>query len=493
MKKVVLLYPKTGWDVKNVTILLPLSVMLLGRPLRRAGYTPVVIDMRIDPRWEDTLRAHLAGGDVMAVGVSAMTGLQIRGGLVASAMVRKLAPDVPIVWGGIHPALMPIQTVEHPLVDYVVWGEGESALIELMNALDHEAKPTAPIPGVTYLDAHGVPVHGPKLPFIDLGEALVPDYDLVNVDDYFTTQTLGERDLAIVTSRGCPSRCSFCYNVAYASRRWRAQPPEAVVDHVEYIVRRYGINAILIKDDNFYVSKKRVEQIAQGFRARGIKVVVRGECRADYISNGYSDELLRDLYDNGFQEMTVGAESGTDMGLSLLLKDLKVDDIYTASEKLGRARIATKFTFMAGFPGETWETIKDTLRLMTNLVRDNPYARTTPMHLYAPYPGTPLFDDAVKGGWNAPATLEGWADVDFHQCDLPWIDPKVRKVLERISLSTYFLDGRTMPEYFSKSKTLSWGTKLYGSVVRWRAERTNFRFMPELWLMEQYRRMAAEA
>lgn len=493
MKKVILFYPKTGWDVKNVTILLPLSVMLLGRPLRREGFQPIVLDARIDANWDDTLRSLLNEGDVAAVGISAMTGLQIRGGLAASAVVRAAAPDVPIVWGGIHPALMPMQTVEHPLVDYVVWGEGESAIVELMRVLADHKRPTAPIPGVTYLDAHGEPVHGPKIPWIDLTEALVPDYDLVRVEDYFTTQTLGERDLAVVTSRGCPSRCSFCYNVAYADRRWRAQPPDAVVEHVDYIVRRFGVNAILVKDDNFYVSKKRVLAIADGFRRKGIKVTVRGECRADYIANHYDDAMLTQLYEDGFREMTVGAESGTDMGLSLLLKDLNVDDILIAGEKLGRNRIATKFTFMAGFPGETWESIQETLKLMIRLVQSNPYARTTPMHLYAPYPGTPLFDDAVKGGWEAPETLEGWADVDFHQCHLPWLDPRIHKLLERISLSTYFLDGRTMPEYFAASKLMSWGTKAYGSVVRWRAERTNFRFMPELWLMEKYRRMNATA
>ncbi|MCB1154273.1 MAG: cobalamin B12-binding domain-containing protein [Deltaproteobacteria bacterium] len=491
MSKVLLFYPRTGWDVKNVSVVLPLSVMLLGRPLRRAGYKPIIIDQRIDHHWKRTLQEHLRDGDVAAVGVSAMTGFQIKGGLEASKLVRHVAPDVPIVWGGVHPSLLPMETIADPAVDYVVWGEGEESLIELLDALKDTRDPVG-IPGVSYMNRHGEPVHGGARPFLkDLSDVLIPDYDLVDVADYITTQTLGERDLAIMTSRGCPSRCSFCYNVAYANRRWRSQPAEAVVDHIELITKQFGIDAILVKDDNFFVSKKRVAAIAEELNRRNVKVIVRAECRADYVSRSYDHDFLTHLYDTGFQEMTVGAESGTEIGLDILAKDISVENIREANRRLGAARIATKFTFMSGFPGETWESIQATLKLMLDLVKENPYARATPLHLYAPYPGTPLYDQAVRHGWTPPETLAGWAAVDFHEIDMPWIEPHLQKMLERMSVSTYFLDGRTMPEYFAASPMMSLASRVYGSVVRWRARNNYFRMMPELWLMEQYRKVYA--
>ncbi len=490
MSKVLLIYPKTGWDVKNVSVLLPLSVLYLGRPLRRAGYTPVIIDQRIDPRWDDTLRAHLAGGDVHAVGVSSMTGLQIKWGLAASAIVRRVAPRAPIVWGGVHASLMPMETAAHPLVDYVVRGEGEESFVGLLDALRDTREPRG-LPSVTYIDASGEPVHGPRAPFIDLADALVPDYDLVNASDYITTQTLGQRDLAVTTSRGCPNRCSFCYNVTYANRHWRAQPAEAVAEHFAFVARRFGLSAILVKDDNFFVNKNRVIAIIEELKKRDVRVTVRAECRADYIARQWDEDFLRELFDAGFREMTIGAESGADRTLAELWKDLTVEEIRMASERLHRAGIAAKFTFMSGFPGETPEDLRHTLDLMLELVRENPLARVTPIHLYAPYPGTPMHDRAVAAGWNAPRTLEDWAQVDFHKATMPWIDARWRKRLERMSVSTYFLDGRTMPEYFSDAPVMRTLSRAYGAVVRWRARRNEFRFMPELWLMEQYRRASA--
>ncbi|MCZ7584697.1 MAG: hypothetical protein M5R36_15920 [Deltaproteobacteria bacterium] len=132
-------------------------------------------------------------------------------------------PGVPLIWGGVHPSLLPLETAAHPLVDFVVWGEGEPALVDLLDALRHEREPKG-LGAVTFMDAHGEMHHGPPRPFMRLDETLIPDYDLVDIGDYITTQTLGVRDLAVTTSRGCPSRCSFCYNLAFANRRWRAQP-----------------------------------------------------------------------------------------------------------------------------------------------------------------------------------------------------------------------------------------------------------------------------
>ena len=120
----------------------------------------------------------------------------------------------------------------------------------------------------------------------------------------------------------------------------------------------------------------------------------------------------------------------------------------------------------------------------------------------APWHVADLTLDEVRrvdaGAWFGPEfagepvpTLAGWAAVDFHEIDMPWIEPHLQKMLERMSVSTYFLDGRTMPEYFAASPMMSLASRAYGSVVRWRARNNYFRMMPELWLMEQYRKVYA--
>lgn len=483
--RVVLVYPKTGWDLKNVTSLLPLSILYLVRPLRRAGFDVELIDQRLDSDWENRLLSFALDDRTLAVGISAMTGLQIRWGIKAARIVRKNS-RLPIVWGGIHPTLLPEQTLQSGWADYVVRGEGELTLPELMQAVADSAS-VDDIAGICYLKGDDIYATAER-PFIELDQYLIPDYDAVNVSDYITTQTLGIKDLAITTSRGCPNRCSYCYNLPYSKRRWRAQSAEGVVEHIRLIQKRFNIQGILIKDDNFFVDRKRIEKIAQGLEALEKPVIIRGECRADYIARHWDEDFLEYLFQHGFREMTVGAESGSDETLELLCKDISVNDIRVANERLGRAGIATKFTFMTGYPNEKIEHIRQTLDLMLELVKENPHARVTPLHLFAPYPGTSLYEKSIAGGYTPPGSLEEWAGVNFHELRLPWISQSLSKKLENASVATYFLDGRTVPEYFAGSALMRFAAKVYGAVVRWRAARFFFHWMPEILVFEWVRK-----
>ncbi len=482
---VVLVYTRTGWDIKNVTSLLPLSVLYLVRPLKQAGFDVALIDQRIDRDWAATPRR--AAPNALFVGISAMTGTQIEWGLRAAAAVREAAPRTPIVWGGIHPSMTPAQTAAHPLVDIVARGEGETTVVEIARALAGGGD-LREVAGLTFRRDGGL-VETPDRPMLDsLDQALVPDYDAVSVEDYITTQTLGLRDLAITTSRGCPNRCVYCYNPPYNRRRWRAQSSAAAVEHIRSVHERFGVQGILIKDDNFYVDRRRVEAIAEGLNRANLGVIVRGECRADYIARGWDEAFLRFLHQSGFREMTVGAESGDDAILSQLNKDITVADIREANQRLRRAGIAVKFTFMAGFPSEDRAALRRTVALMLELIDTNPLARVTPLHLFAPYPGTQLFDAAVANGYRPPADLAAWAKVSFHNLDLPWIAPAASRRLERASVATYFLDRQTVAEYFTGRPLVQAAARLYGRVIRWRCRRMFFRFMPEMGLLDWFRR-----
>ena len=483
--QIVLIYPKTGWDVKNVTSLLPLSVLYLVRPLKEAGFDVSIVDQRIDEKWKATLSGLIDDDRTIAVGISAMTGLQIRWGLEAAKIVRK-TPDLKIIWGGIHASLLPKQTLENEYVDMIVLNEGEFTVVDIAKRI-LEKKPLDDLPGIALQQEDQVRIN--EKAFIkNLDEILIPDYSAVNISDYFTTQTLGVTDLAITTSRGCPNRCAYCYNIPYSKGKWRAQSADGVVGHIKYIKKEFGVKGILVKDDNFFVSKKRVEKIADGISTLREKILIRGECRADYIARRWEPEFLDFLAYHGFKEMTVGAESGSDKTLDTLRKDITVDDIRIANKRLGKAKIAAKFTFMTGYPGEKVSHIKETLNLMLELVKDNRLARVTPIHLYAPYPGTELYQKSLEAGYRPPANLEEWADVNFHELKLPWLSEDLSKKLERASIATYFLDGRTVPEYFSSSLLMRMLAKIYGFVVRFRAGRFFFKFMPEIAIFEWVRK-----
>ena len=134
MANVVLIYPSTGLDIKDVSVWLPLSVLHVASNLVK-DYDVVIVDQRIDENWKSKLSAAL-GQETLCVGISSMTGTQIKGGLSAAQYVRELAPELPIVWGGNHPTLVPHSTVMHPLVDIVVLGEGEITFRRCVEALE---------------------------------------------------------------------------------------------------------------------------------------------------------------------------------------------------------------------------------------------------------------------------------------------------------------------------------------------------------------------
>ena len=113
MDKVILIYPQTGWDIKGVSISLPLSLLYLANPLDKGNLKVKIIDQRVNKRdWENILSRELKDKPI-CVGISSMTGFQIKGGLKASQIVKRLSPQTKVVWGGVHPSLLPEQTLKN--------------------------------------------------------------------------------------------------------------------------------------------------------------------------------------------------------------------------------------------------------------------------------------------------------------------------------------------------------------------------------------------
>ena len=177
----------------------------------------------------------------MFVGITAMSGPQIRYGLEFADRVRAERPGTPIVWGGVHPTLLPEQTAADPRVDVVVRGEGERVVGPLADALA-AGEPLDAVAGITF-SAGGGNGSGPTVrstpdaALVDLDAIPVElPYDLLPLPLYSTLQA---GRVHLQTSRGCPSRCGFCYNTAFNKRRWRGKSPERVVDEMEWLLRRF--------------------------------------------------------------------------------------------------------------------------------------------------------------------------------------------------------------------------------------------------------------
>lgn len=485
-RRVVLVYPATGQDVCGVNTGLPLGLISLGTVLRQRGYEPVIVDQRLEADFEGALRRSLAGG-VLFLGISSMTGYQIRGGLLAARVARQVDPGIPVVWGGVHPSLVPEGTVRHPLVDAVCRGEGEETVPELAAALA-EGTPLRQIPGVWVKAGDGVEA-GPERPLIaDLDTLPSPDYGLVEVQRY---QTLGhilrEPQLQLVTSRGCTYRCGFCYNLLFNNGKYRAMSAGRTWREMRRISDLFGVNSLFLFDDYFFADRRRVLELLSLMESDGRKFLIEVSCRIDFL-DGSSDDELRRLAANGFQELLVGVESGNDEILRLIGKRFSVEEVLRANRKIAAAGLNVKYAFMAGFPGESEAQRFDTVDLMLRILRENPRVSTTPLSIYTPYPGTPLFDRCLAEGLSDfPRTLDEWADYEWAKARHSYLSPEQKARLDRLSFMSRFFDGKAFERFggrWLRGPVMAF-FRLYHARVARRVRRRRLGWMPEAALIDR--------
>lgn len=480
--KVLLVYPTTGMDVFGINVGLPLACLYLGTVLQKAGYRVEILDERITPSFELDVERSLRQEKPLFVGISSMTGMQIRGGLKAAKAVRRVAPDVPIVWGGVHPTLCPESTLKDPLCDLVVKGEGEITVVELADCL-REGGDFSQVAGIGFKVGSELK-WGPYRPMIeDLDVIPRPDYGLLVMDRYFTrAPTTSEAQLQLVTSRGCPYDCEFCYNLKFNERRFRHHSAERVVSDITDLVERFGVKAIFIEDDYFFGHPGRVEEICDRLIERRLDLLIQVPCRIDYLHKR-SPEMLAKLHRAGFRELWIGIESGSEKRLKEIMKRNTLDQVREVNRLLAGSNVYAKYGFMAGFPNEDRAETLETVDFMFELLTANPNAGVAPVAVYTPYPGTTLYDKArLVYGADFPDTLEGWSRFHFAENNNPFLSPQQKRFVTKINTISRFFERRAFERFCgNRLKPLMMLLySLYYRYLRWRLRRRFFGFMPEV-------------
>ena len=480
--KVLLVYPITGMDVFGINVGLPLSCLYLGTVLEKAGYRVEIIDERITPTFKEDVETSIRKEKPLLVGISSMTGMQIRGGLEAARTVREVDPDLPIVWGGVHPSLCPDSTLKDSLCDIVVNGEGEITIIELADCL-REGRSLDSVVGVGY-KVDGQLVFTSARPMIeDLDVIPRPNYDLIEMDRYFTrAPSTGQQQLQMVTSRGCPFDCEFCYNLKFNERRFRHHSAARVVSDMVYLVEQFGVNAIFIEDDYFFGHPGRVEEICDLLIARNLNLLVQVPCRIDYLYKR-SEEMVEKLYRAGFKELWIGVESGSPDRLKEILKRTTLDQVREVNQLMSRSGVYVKYGFMAGFPKEQRDETLQTVDFMFELLSTNPNAGTAPVAIYTPYPGTTLYDKArLVYNMEFPETLEGWSHFHFGENNNPFLSPRQKGFISKINVMSRFFERKAF-ERFCDNRFKPLLMAIYGVYYRYLRLRLRWRFfelMPEI-------------
>jgi len=425
---VVLFYPHTG--TKEIT-LPPFSVLSIGSMLDKRAFRVEIIDARVERDWKQKIRNSLT--DAIFFGISSMTGPQIRGGLEAANIVRKQNPEIPIVWGGFHPTLLPHQTIQHPLVDMIVKGQGEITSIELTECLKGNQR-LEDVKGIVY-KKNGEIRETEDRPLEDIGNLPPMNYPLIDVEKY-VVHDVSPRTIGYISSRGCTHDCGFCAISKFYGRIWSGLKPERVVDEIESLVDHFGVDGIKFLDDNFFVNKERVRQICNMIRYRGLDIKWNASCRCNYIIS-YDTDLLNVMRKSGCHTIEFGAESGSQKILSIISKDVHVEDTVKSAEICRSYGFVGAYSFMMGFPSETQGDLYETLVLMDRLRKVLPEIEMN-MFIYTPYPGTPLYYTAMRNGFMQPQDLEQWSHFSHNRVVVPWIDNKRKRFLEELSFLSWF-------------------------------------------------------
>ena len=358
------------------TVFPPLGLGYLAAVLEK-NFPPIEVKI-IDRGIEDAMRTFRPD----AVGVSAVS--QNMGWATEVGAYCKSA-GIPVFLGGVHITLLP-GSLPLPF-DFGVYGEGEETIIEIIDYLWKGGIPGSAemghIDGLVLRDGPSVKLTGTRSPIRVLDTLPFPDRSLLNIPAGGTTY--------LFTSRGCPYTCTFCASTRFWSGvRWFSA--EYVADEIEHVVRTYKPWAISFYDDLFIGHKKRLTKIVDLLTARNLnrKVKYSFACRANLVN----EELIEILKPLNIQMICMGLESGSSRTLDYLKGgNVTVEQNHQAVQLLRRAGINVQGTFIIGSPGETEEEMLETLRF----IKDSELVNFE-VYLLSPFPGTPIWEEAMDCG-----------------------------------------------------------------------------------------------
>ena len=424
------------------------------------------------PIWQE-IRQTLKEYQPSLVGITAMTP-KIASALKVADLCKEYNPDMPVVMGGAHPTVSPEQSISYDAIDFIVRGEGEKSFLQLVKAIDARQEPRTPtgegdlsqINGISYLPVparqtvrenfakqsrprseesrNGIPseesggeiIHNLPSEFIkDLDSVPFPARDLLmNIQNY-TSEDMG----CILTSRGCPFKCTYCYHPWKGKLHFRSI--DNVVEEIKQVMKDYGTRQFAIKDDTFTVKRSHVMEFCE--RLIKEKIDINWDCttRVDRID----EELLKLMIKAGCNVIKVGVETGSQRILDETKKGITFEQVREAARLFNKHGIFWSAYFMIGLPMETEEDIIKTYEFMKEI---NPFYAG--LGVYEAFKQTELFDVGVEMGLLYPE-VEIEHFYRTRPKDYYFIDPRKRTTEispERFEELTAF-----MTEAFDKHNT----------------------------------------
>lgn len=361
IRKVLLVTPPYhAGVVESAGVWLNVGFVYIAGSLRAAGYDPVYYDAM--SRWHklETIGKRIEAEKPDVVATTAFTA-----GIVDALKVLQLAkeinPRIITVIGNVHPTFCyeEIFRDHSASVDYIVRGEGEETLVDLLNTLN-AGEDVSKVRSIVYLE-NGKTVVTPSRGYIRDLDSLPLAWDLVEWPIY-TYRTMEGSTLAIVSSsRGCSQQCSFCSQQLFWQRNWRGRSAENFVGELEFLRDRYGVNVVMVSDETPTLERQRWEKILDLLIERQVGTKILMETRVDDVLR--DEDIMWKYQRANIDHIYVGVEATTQETLDIFRKDIKVEQSKKALDLINEYNIVSETSFVLGMPDDTTEKIRQTVEL----------------------------------------------------------------------------------------------------------------------------------
>jgi radical SAM superfamily enzyme YgiQ (UPF0313 family) len=445
----------------------PLGLAYIAGALESAGHAVTVVDAVTEApeTYLRYFRGYLLGlpfdeivdripADTKAVGVNSIFTHEWPAVARLVEVIKERRPDLPVILGGEHVTSMPEFCLLTSKADYLVMGEGEETIIELVDAIDR-GMPLAELLGIGYRDVAGgdIVVNARRARTLAVDDIPRPAWHLFDLDTYHEYKWLGgmysaTKSVPMLATRGCPYQCTYCSAPNMWEPRWIPREPKQVVDEIEFYVERFDARNFPFQDLTAIVQRQWIIDFCNELLARDLDITwqMPSGTRSEAIDAEVADLLKQ----TNMISMAYAPESGSETTRKMIKKKMKTDRLFVSMDAAVQSGLNVAAFFVIGFPHDTEEHIRENLDFMETIAEIG--ITDAAVGFYMALPGTQMFDSLYEAG---KIRLDRKYFKHILAATSPWATSSYNEDMGRLKLTIW--KWRLMSRFYSQQRKLAGG------------------------------------